>query len=646
MPVSRRVVWLLFALILALAAFLRLYRLNLIDVRFDEASAAQLALTIVKGNLLRVAPFSGSVANHPPVYLYTLALPYLFTHNFLVVAAYRALLDVVAIALTGWLCKRYFNNRVALMAMLLFAAAPWAVQFARKTWLAPLPMFHALLLIGLLEVVQRRNAKGWFIAGAGLALSIGSHLSAIYFVPIVLLTAFFARDTLKSKYTLIGLAPVFLLAAIYLSYDAQHELTNLRAIFRMSNNGTFDDHAFRFAVWISGGAHISDLTGPSFPIWREQLPVWLNNVDLLQIVLLIACLLLMLFYIVRTKDRSSHAMFLLLVAFVLPILFQLRPSRPLQMHYFIILYPVVFVLMGLGFDIAFSQLRGLSSPYTFITVSLATSIIAILTWQIFTTVRFADFVSRYDTSNGGYGAPIHNALTITQLARDAVRRGEMSDVIIVTASGDPAVNEQATVMDVLLADTPHRFANANDGAILRGEPTQYIVTPNASAQLLFENLKPETAVRETIISRREGSEEKYFRFQIDTANLSDYHPEDALWQNGAKLIGSRIKIEKKSMIVEILLSVTQQPREDYHWFVRVFEEEKQIASRDIGGIHPSNWRVGDLVVHRFVLGLPDDSAKPTHIRIGSYEYPSVKQTPVLNKAGMPIDDGVTVVIAP
>jgi hypothetical protein len=92
--------------------------------------------------------------------------------------------------------------------------------------------------------------------------------------------------------------------------------------------------------------------------------------------------------------------------------------------------------------------------------------------------------------------------------------------------------------------------------------------------------------------------------------------------------------------------VTQQPREDYHWFVRVFEEEKQIASRDIGGIHPSNWRVGDLIVHRFVLGLPDDSAKPTHIRIGSYEYPSVKQTPVLNKAGMPIDDGVTVVIAP
>jgi len=62
--------WIGFAGVIALAAALRLYRLDLVDLRFDEATALRQAMQIAGGGWLPVAPFSGSVANHPPTYLY------------------------------------------------------------------------------------------------------------------------------------------------------------------------------------------------------------------------------------------------------------------------------------------------------------------------------------------------------------------------------------------------------------------------------------------------------------------------------------------------------------------------------------------------------------------------------------------------
>ena len=221
---------LLFVLVVALAAFMRLSRLDLIDVRFDEASAPQLALSIARGNLLPVAPFSGSVANHPPLFLYALALPYLFTRDFMIVAAWRALLDVLAVALLWWLCRRFFSVRVALIACLLFAVAPWAIQFARKLGILSLPLFQGVLLFGLLEAIQRKNAWGWAIAGLGLALSVGAHLTSIYLVPVFLIALIVGRKTLRWQPALAGALPLLLLAGVYFGFDAQQGFANTRSV--------------------------------------------------------------------------------------------------------------------------------------------------------------------------------------------------------------------------------------------------------------------------------------------------------------------------------------------------------------------------------------------------------------------------------
>ena len=633
----------LLALILALAAFLRLYRLDLIDVRFDEASALQLALGIARGHLLPVAPFSGSVANHPPVYLYLMALPYLFTRDFMTVAAFRVLLDVLAIALCWWLCRRFFNLRVAILACVLFAVAPWAIQFARKVWLAPVPLFSVILLFGLLEALQRRNPWGWAIVGGGLALCVGAHLSAVYLVPVVVIALIIGWRTLRLVPVLIGLALISVMALVYLGFDAQQGLANVRGLLGAAGGeARWSLDALNFALWGSGGAHLSDLTSSAYPVWEMQVPTLLNEIDSLQIVWLAASVVgLLALIVLRPKTPWRAAIAVLLLWLMLPVALQLRHSRPLQMHYFAPLYPVPFIVMALGVDALFrrqASLRSLSS------IAVAALILLIVGWQTFTTLRFAAFIEQHDTSNGGYGPPIRSALDVTQLARDAVRDGRAHDVIVAAPGGDPAVNEPATVFDVLLADVPHRFANADAGIILREDAAQYIFTPGTSrAQaVLMDNADASGVVTRTIAVRA-GNDNAYGYAFVPRAKLSPLRARPAQWASGVGLLGySVMMIDVLTLNVSVRVFREAQAGEDFHWFAQLYRGEKQVAHKDTGGVQPSNWRVGDILLLWFDLSQPPVDVQPNDvILLGAYHYPQIQNVDVVDAAGNAVGQAVS-----
>lgn len=639
---------LLLLLVLLLAAFMRLYRLDLIDVRFDEASAPQLAFSIARGNLLPVAPFSGSVANHPPAYLYLLAIPYLFTRDFMAIAAWRALLDVLSIALTWWLCRRFFNLRVALIACLLFAVAPWAVQFARKTWLAPLPLFQVVLLFGLLEAVQRKNARGWSIAGVGLALSIGAHLSAVYLLPAVVVALVMGRATLRWKPALIGALPLIALAGVYLGFDATQNFANIRGLLNATGVAAqVSLDALNMALWASGGAHLSDLTSGAFSIWQTQVPAIFNLIDTLQMALLLLGVILLIAQCFSKKRFYAIGTLLVLLAWLLlPVLLQVRHSRPLQIHYFTPLYPVPFIVMALAVD---AWIRWMKTRRMKLVMSIAgaTVIALIACWQLFTTIRFTQFIQQYDTSAGGYGAPIHSALDAASLARGVIQTNQARDVIVVTPGGDPNVNEPATVFDVLLADVPHRFADANAGLILREDGVQYIFTPGTQRALdaLLQNVDVSEVTSQTI-KLREGSELVYTHVVVPRLKLAPLHEAPAQWANGVGLLGYRMNLSDR-LSIETALRVFREASagENFHWFNHVFRGDEKIGQEDGGGIHPRNWRAGDILLQWFDIDLPAN-AQPDRIRVGTYEYPSLKPVMIVDATGNPIGDGVDLAVTP
>jgi 4-amino-4-deoxy-L-arabinose transferase-like glycosyltransferase len=637
---------LLFLLIILLAAFMRLSRLDLIDVRFDEASAPQLALSIARGNLLPVAPFSGSVANHPPLFLYALALPYLFTRDFMAVAAWRALLDVLAVALLWWLCRRFFSVRVALMACLLFAVAPWAIQFARKLGILSLPLFQCVLLFGLLEAIQRKNAWGWAIAGLGLALSVGAHLTSLYLVPVFLIALIVGRKTLRWQSALAGALPLLLLAGVYLGFDAQQGFANARNVLGGSGgNAQFSLDALNIALWTSGGAHLSDLTSSAFPIWQAQVPASFNLIDTLQMALLVlGAGLLLAQCFSRRRFYPLGTLVVLLAWLLLPVLLQMRSSRPLQMHYFIPLQPVTFVVMALAVD---ASIRWMNTRRMQVAMRIAgaTVIALIAGWQVFTTLRFTQFVQQYDTTAGGFGPPIRSGLDVAALARNAIENNAASDVIVVTPGGDPNVNELATVMDVLLADVSHRFADANAGIILREDGAQYIFAPGTQRALnaLLQNVDAAQVVTRTV-KLREGSDLVYTHVLAPRLSLAPVQEAPAQWANGVGLLGYRLPAGH-GFTVETLSRVFREAQagENSHWFNHVYQGDQKIAQQDGGGIHPRNWRVGDILMQWFDLTLPAN-AQPDRVRVGIYTYPDMAPVMVVDPARNPTADGVDLAV--
>lgn len=615
--------------VLLLAYALRFYHMDLLDLRYDEASGLQNARNAAGGELLLTAPFSGSVVEHPPVYAYTMAIPYLFTNHFGSVAAFRILLDVAAVAGLWLLCARAFGVRAATIAALCFAAAPWAVQFARKTWLAPLPVYHVLLLWGTIELAQWKRPRGFAITGWGLALSVGSHLSALYLLPAVLIAVWVGRRSFRWKHALLGALPIVVLAGAWLAHAAAGDFAELRAAFDAPASGARDPWtALLFAAQSAGGMNLGSLTSSAFAQWQAGAPAWLSAIDTLHAALLIgACALL----IARAAGRDAIA--IVLIAWGVGVIgAQMLSTRALQPHYMLPLLPAPFVAIGM---LGAGQARWLRR-------ATVAALALIVPWHVWTTVRFTDFVAVHDTSNGGYGPPVRAAWTAANAARGRVHGGVAADVIVVAPGGDPAVAEQAAIMDVLLADVPRRFVRAEDGLILRGDGAQYVFTPGAEDA--FERLRVLVMPDAQRAPVYDGDARAYVAVSAPPFALRDYQAAEAQWEGGARLIGVRSQRAGDALIVDAYVSVVGVPDGDVHWFARAYDDAKQIASVDIGGVAPVMWRVGDVLALRFRLTLPSTDAAVSRVRIGAYTYPEIRQLMVLDVAGNPKDDGVDLAV--
>jgi 4-amino-4-deoxy-L-arabinose transferase-like glycosyltransferase len=648
--------------ILALAAFLRLNRLDLIDFRFDQAYALQYAQDIVRGYLWGVQPH-GSVAGHPALYLYLIALPYLFTRSFVAIAAFHALLDVLAVLLVWWIGARYFNRRVAFIAGLLMAVAPWAIQFSRNLWPVPIPLFSAVLMIGLIEVAQRKNPWGWALSGLGVALVAGTHLSGVYVLPCVAVALFIGRKSFKPVPALLGALPILLVAGGFLLHDAAHNFENLRAYTSAVGGGAqWSSAVFEHLAWLSGGTGIASLTGNSFGAWQAQTPAWSAWLDALQVAWLALSIVITIAVVMRDAMNERRggpatawrAALVVLMWLGSIVLLQVRSSRPVMLQYLPVMLPAPFLLMALGADegVKLLQRIGVRSRAAAVAgFALAGVALALITLShINTTLQFTTFVDNHDT-RGGHSLPVRSALAARQWALDSLAKTNGNgDVILVIKDFPTPWNEQAAILRGVMADMPHRFLNSEgDGLVFRPDVTRYIFAPGAENMLatLQSLAKPGTLITQSIETQpNSGLRYVFAELQgpIETAGYVD--APQATWDSGVTLTAHRIDKHDDQLTVNMLLRVLQTPADgaDYHWFNHVMRGDERIAQADGAGVHPSSWRAGDRVWQSFNVQLPSPvPAGPLQVRLGSYTWPEVKDVMVSAQNAAP-SDAVTVLV--
>ena len=169
-----------FALILALAVFLRLYRIHEIPsgIYVDETNAGLDALYVLEGR--QVSPFGMGWYGTPNGYIYYMALIFkLFGANWLAlkwVSLIPAILTVPAVFLLG---RAMFGPIQGLAAMLLMAVSRWHLSMSRWGWneTAP-PLFQVLSMYFLFRGLRGRRALDYAISGLLMGLSVYTYLGA------------------------------------------------------------------------------------------------------------------------------------------------------------------------------------------------------------------------------------------------------------------------------------------------------------------------------------------------------------------------------------------------------------------------------------------------------------------------------------
>ncbi len=169
--------YLILGLILLTAAFLRLYRIDVLMRFIWDEGRDMLAIRniIVNHDLTLFGPFN-EIAGHKDffgVFHYYLMLPALWLANFdpTSPAIFTALLGVVTIGLIYVWLKKWQDQNTALAITAIMAVSPLTVRFNQWAWNPNTVGFFAIIYLLALQSYQKGRNK-WWLALAGLSLGL------------------------------------------------------------------------------------------------------------------------------------------------------------------------------------------------------------------------------------------------------------------------------------------------------------------------------------------------------------------------------------------------------------------------------------------------------------------------------------------
>jgi 4-amino-4-deoxy-L-arabinose transferase-like glycosyltransferase len=658
--VRERWTWIGMLAILAVALILRMGWPTLAEFKRDEAKVVRAALAIAYEGDLPVEGVGSSIkVNNPPLTHYLMALPLLLWRDPVATILFIGLLNGLAVPACYLLGRAYFNRAVGLIAAFLFAVNPWAVLYGRKLWPRVLPLVALGFIAALLATFVRRRPWALALAFVALATLLGLQLEGFAFVPVLLVMMLLYRRQVAWKPLLAGVLFCALAFAPYVIHDALQGWRNVQGFLRYGGGeAQYSWDALRYAFLLTGSTGIQELAGALYPEYVAGLPdLW--GLNWLMMGLLAAALVYALVLVVRGPQDRRRTMLVLLLWFFAPIALQTRHTTPVQRHYFVLLYPVQFLLIGVmlvdllarvkRFQVRLSRWR-VALP----ALLLAAALLVWGGWQVAVVGREFAFMAQHPTT-GGYGIP----LRYTRLAAQAARRlAGPSEIIVLGTGMDPLYDETPAAFEALLFGQPHRFADGRWALPLPDSPAAvYVVGPlneNGATDLdpVLQRLAGLAYVRPgpAVVLPDGWQYRLFYREGPDRedalAGLTRF-PGGLPFANNVVFMGYGLPEEAQAgETLEVWLAwwvrATPPVGADYHFFIHLVDGNGVVRGQHDGlGFPVSYWRAGDLVLSRFAVALPADLPAGRYpLWCGLYTYPGIVNVPFLDVAGNPAGDRV------
>lgn len=480
---ERRIFGVAFVVIVTLAVYLRLAHLELAEFKRDEAQIALIAADVVAGRRLPLVGIGTSVPGleNGPVMIYLTALPLLLSHDAALASGFIALLNVVALIVSARVTERIFGRLAALFAAATYAVGSWAVLFSRKLWPnEAMPVFSALLALALYEAAVAGRVRGVVLAGLWLGVLVNLHPSGIVFVPVVGAALLMRPALLKSRGALLGGALLLFVSAPFLVHEAMNRFPALGALKGTAGSqARVDGSAFQLAAMLVGPDAYRVLAGGLAEGFRARaLPA--AELDVVMAALLLSGVAVALVQLIRAWRRGAgwRAFALALCWISLPLLLSSRRTVTLQIHYLILLIPLLFPFVGVALAAPTRLVRG--APPLVRAASLALPALLLL-WAAVVQVQHFDLFFGLVRDGGAlspYGTPL--LVQRTAAERAVVYASGRPIVLVSQPKAGESADDQPPIWRFLVPE-PLELQVDDGGGALRLTPggALYVVAPAA-----------------------------------------------------------------------------------------------------------------------------------------------------------------------
>lgn len=356
--------------ILLIAGFFRLYRIaDYMTFLGDEGRDVLVVYNILHGHLTLLGPTS-SVGGFflGPIYYYFMA-PFLLLFNYDPVgpAIGVALVGIATVWLLYEICFRFFGQRVAIFASLLYAVSPLIVAYSRSSWNPnPLPFVALFTLFCLYFATIKSSLRLFLICGILLGIAMQLHylalfLGAVIFV-YILFTTLYKSIVKNSIIILFKKYLIFFIGFLvgwspFLAFEIRHGFLDFKSIsnfiLQSGNTGATDnffvvvyDVFFRLF-----GRVVFAFPSPEQFHWFSKL---ILNSWIALVLLFAVCstfLLFLKFYkSLSKKDDNFYKYTLLFFWLLIGILLFGFYKKAIYDYYFAFLFPLPFILVAIFLD--------------------------------------------------------------------------------------------------------------------------------------------------------------------------------------------------------------------------------------------------------------------------------------------------------
>ena len=360
------------AVVLLLAAYVRLSHPELAWFGVDQARDTQAALDIVAGRsfpLLGVELTGGPGHTWGPAYFYLIAIPFAVSRDPVVAVAFLGALGVASLVLTYRFAVLFFGRAVALLSLALISTYPLAVIESKALWnVAPVPLFAVVFFHALFSLTVHRRSVAIIPALAVLGVLLQFHLSAISLVVVLVLALVLFRPPLRALHLGLGLGLTLALLLPYLLAQWLTGFEDLRAATspataRLHLRGSIEVVELAVRVLFAS----PDLVGgmPALQkTWRPDVVLGLHRLEAWSLVAGLAFVGLAAvspFLRRRRPDGHHRSVVLVALGFAVPLV-ALTARAYILPYYFDVTYPLPFIASALALGRAVEWAGAIAGP--------------------------------------------------------------------------------------------------------------------------------------------------------------------------------------------------------------------------------------------------------------------------------------------